>query len=80
MKVKVISLPYIFQVLCFTRTRYQVSVYRTNGPLALVSIYTVGPADSTTDNVYSFDSDTEEEEVEVDPEIVKCRKLFKVST
>ena len=40
MKVKVISLPYIFQVLfvlCFTRSRYQVSVYRTNGPL--VNIY-----------------------------------------
>ena len=36
MKVKVISLPYISQVLhvlCFTRSRYQVSVYRTNGPL-----------------------------------------------
>ena len=36
MKVKVISLPYIFQVLyvlCFTWTRYQVSVYRTIGPL-----------------------------------------------
>ena len=36
MKVKVISLPYILQVLfvlCFTRSRYQVSVYRTNGPL-----------------------------------------------
>ena len=34
--VKVISLPYIFQVLyvlCFTWTRYQVSVYRTIGPL-----------------------------------------------
>ena len=33
---KVISLPYIFQVLyvlCFTRPRYQVSVYRTIGPL-----------------------------------------------
>ena len=32
----VISLPYIFQalyVLCFTRPRYQVSVYRTIGPL-----------------------------------------------
>ena len=38
LKVKVISLPYIFQVLyvlCFTRPRYQVSVYRTNGPLVL---------------------------------------------
>ena len=38
MKVKVISLPYIFQVLyvlCFTRSRYQVSVYRTIGPLVL---------------------------------------------
>ena len=36
MKVKVISLPYIFQVLyvlCFTRPRYQVIVYRTIGPL-----------------------------------------------
>ena len=36
MKVKVISLPYIFQVLyvlCFTRPRYQVSVYRTIGLL-----------------------------------------------
>ena len=34
--VKVISLPYIFQVLyvmCFTRPRYKVSVYRTIGPL-----------------------------------------------
>ena len=38
MKVKVISLPYIFQVLyvlCFTRPRYQVSVYRTIGPLVV---------------------------------------------
>ena len=33
LKVKVISLPYIFQVLCFTKPRYQVSVYRTIGPL-----------------------------------------------
>ena len=36
--VKVISLPYNFQVLyalCFTRPRYQVSVYGTNGPLGL---------------------------------------------
>ena len=36
MKVKVISLPFIFQVLyvlCFTRPRYQVSVHRTIGPL-----------------------------------------------
>ena len=35
-KVKVISLPYIFQVLyvlCFSRPKYQVSVYRTIGPL-----------------------------------------------
>ena len=38
LNVKVISLPYIFQVLyvlCFTRPRYQVSVYRTIGPLVL---------------------------------------------
>ena len=36
LKVKVISLPYIFQVLyvlCLSRPRYQVSVYRTIGPL-----------------------------------------------
>ena len=36
LKVKVISLQYIFQVfyfLCFTRPRYQLSVYRTIGPL-----------------------------------------------
>ena len=36
LKVKVISLPHIFQVLyvlCFTGPRYQVSVYRTIGPL-----------------------------------------------
>ena len=34
--MKVISLPYIYQVLyvlCFTWTRYQVSVYRIIGPL-----------------------------------------------
>ena len=40
LKVKVISLPYIFQVLyvlCFTRPRYQVSIYRTIGPLVLLS-------------------------------------------
>ena len=40
MNVKVISLPYIFQVLyvlCFTRPRYQVSVYRTIGPLVSFS-------------------------------------------
>ena len=39
MKVKVI-LPYIFQVLyvlCFNRPRYQVSVYRTIGPLVFKS-------------------------------------------
>ena len=36
MKVKVISLPYIFQVLyvlCFSRPKNQVRVYRTIGPL-----------------------------------------------
>ena len=41
LKVKVISLPYIFQVLyvlCFTWTRYQVSVYRTIGPLICVTL------------------------------------------
>ena len=38
LKVKVISLPYIFQVLYvlyFTRPRHQVSVYRTTGPLIM---------------------------------------------
>ena len=36
LKVKVISLPYIFRVLyvlCFSRPRYQMSVHRTIGPL-----------------------------------------------
>ena len=44
LKVKVVSLPYIFQVLyvlCFTRPRYQVSVYRTIGPLVYVSTWFV---------------------------------------
>ena len=44
LKVKVISLPYIFQVLyvlCFTRPRYQVSVYRTFGPLVQIIILSV---------------------------------------
>ena len=34
--MKVISLPYIFQVLyvlCFSRSRYQVSIHRNIGPL-----------------------------------------------
>ena len=42
MKVKIISLPYIFQVLfvlCFTRPRYQESVYRTIGPLVYFLFY-----------------------------------------
>ena len=49
MKVKVISLPYIFKVLyvlCFTRPRYQVSVYKTIGTLVilgLTSIQKTGP-------------------------------------
>ena len=40
LKVKVISVPHIFQVLyvlCFTRPKYQVSVYRTIGPLVSIS-------------------------------------------
>ena len=43
MKVQVISLPFIFQVLyvlCFTRPRYQVSVYRTIGSLVIILIPT----------------------------------------
>ena len=42
MKVKVISLPYILQVLYvlrFTRLIYQVSVYRTIGPLVSICEY-----------------------------------------
>ena len=38
-------LPYIFQVLyvlCFTRPRYQVSVYRTIGPLVFVKATKLG--------------------------------------
>ena len=44
LKVNVISLPYIFQVLyvlCFTRPRYQVSVYRTIGPLVFFALVTI---------------------------------------
>ena len=43
-----LSLPYIFQVLyvlCFTRPRYQVSVYRTIGPL----VYCCATADILTE-------------------------------
>ena len=58
LKVKVISLPYIFQVLyvlCFTGPRYQVSVYRTIGSLVLSSLcdvlvlnnYMEGPGSAT---------------------------------
>ena len=46
----VVSLPYIFQVLyvlCFTRPRYKVSVYRTNGPLVTFIIVS-SPFDSNT--------------------------------
>ena len=42
LKVKVISLPNIFKVLyvfCFTLTRYQVSVYRTIGPLVVKILF-----------------------------------------
>ena len=41
LKVKVISLPYISQVLyavCFTRPRYQVSVYRIIGHLVFIGM------------------------------------------
>ena len=44
MKVKVISLPYIFQVLYvlyFTRPRHQVSVYRTIGPGSLFFLFSI---------------------------------------
>ena len=47
MKVKVICLPYIFQVLyvlCFSRPRYQVSVYRTIGPLVSSAGTVIGKA------------------------------------
>ena len=56
MKVKVISLPYIFQVLyvlCFTRPSYQLSVYRTIGPLVytwtiIISFRSGSKEDSTS--------------------------------
>ena len=44
LKVKVISLLYIFQVLyvlCLTRPRYQMSFYRTIGPLVFIPPQTV---------------------------------------
>ena len=43
-KVNVISLQYIFQVLyvlCFSRPRYQVSVYSAIGPLVIPSYFIV---------------------------------------
>ena len=52
LKVKVISLAYILQVLyylCFTRPRYQVSVYRTIGPI----VYFV---DALCDLVYAVEA------------------------
>ena len=52
LKVKVISLPYIFHVLyvlCFTMPRYQVSVYRTIGPL--VQIITLSVATETSGRI-----------------------------
>ena len=51
--VKVISLPYIFQVLyvlCFTRPRYQVSVCRTIGPL----VYKISYKVYNVSNVYQI--------------------------
>ena len=50
--VKVISLPYIFQVLyvlCFTRPSYQVIVYKTIGPL-------VSSSELSDDSVSKFTS------------------------
>ena len=34
----VVSLTFIFQALCFSRPRYQVSVYRTIGPLVYLML------------------------------------------
>ena len=51
-KVMVISVTYIFQVLyilCFTRPNYQVSVYRTIGPLVLVLLQNI---DCGSSNMY----------------------------
>ena len=51
-EINVISLPYIFQVLyvlCFTRPRYQVSVYRTIGSLVII-IIRVSPKNSNNNN------------------------------
>ena len=43
-----------------------------------VDISPLGPADSTTDNVFSFNSDTEEDEAGVNAAVMECRRLFKV--
>ena len=54
LKVKVILLQYIFQVLyvlCFTRPRYQVSVYRTIGPPVIKEVSNFGSID---ENLLSF--------------------------
>ena len=51
------SLPYIFQilyVLCFTRPRYQVSVYRTIGPLVAVCCGWPARRDSNEDPHHVF--------------------------
>ena len=40
----------VLYVLCFTRPRYQVSVYRTNGPL--VQIITVSVAMGTSGRIW----------------------------
>ena len=65
MKVKVISLPYIFQVLyvlLFTRPRYQVSVYRTLGPLVLFS------AGEEIEEVFAEDYDDPTKDADPEPE------------
>ena len=57
LKVKVISLPYIFQVLyvlCFTRPRYQVSVYRTIGPLVFSFVVAICELVHTVEAMYGL--------------------------
>ena len=61
MKVKVISLLYIFQVLyvlCFTRPRNQVSVYRTIGPLVSRFDTYLRPSNKSLQRLKSFSEKT----------------------
>ena len=57
LKVRVISLPYIFQglhVLCFTRPRYQFRIYRTIGPLVYPILFILAGDDDKHESSKEF--------------------------